>query len=69
MQLKTKEHYDVIEMFERTMKAISGFRGSYNKEAKELWSKGYVYTHGETNNMFLAFRHGVSFGKALERNG
>lgn len=61
MQIKTKEHYDIIDMFERT------FSGRFDKENKELWLKGYVYQDGKINELFLAFRHGVAFGKALER--
>lgn len=62
MQIKTQEHYDIIAMFEKL-----GLGVRYEKEAKELWQKGHVFQHGETNNLFLAFRHGVAFGKALER--
>lgn len=62
MQLKTQEHYDVIAMFERL-----GIGARFEKEQKELWPKGHVYQHGDTNNLFLAFRHGVAFGKSLDR--
>jgi hypothetical protein len=61
MQIKTKEHYDIIAMFERL------FPGRFDKEDKALWVKGYVYQDGELNKLFIAFRHGVAFGKALER--
>lgn len=67
MELKTKEHYEVIEAFEADMKRAPFFRGHYTKEDKALWAKGHVYTHGETNAMFLAYRYGVAYGKFLER--
>lgn len=61
MQLVTQEHYDIIDMFERI------YSGRFDKEDKALWPKGHVYQNGEMNNLFLAFRHGVAFGKALAR--
>lgn len=61
MQIVTQEHYDIIAMFERI------YSGRFDKEDKALWAKGHVYQDGEMNNLFLAFRHGVAFGKVLER--
>lgn len=60
MSLTSKEHYELIEMFEKV------FAGSYrmDKEDKSLWSKGNVYQNGEMNQLFLAFRQGVAYGKA-----
>jgi hypothetical protein len=60
MSLGSQEHYDMIAMFERV---FTGQR--FDKESKDMWSKGYVYQNGETNNLFLAFRHGVAYGKAV----
>jgi hypothetical protein len=56
--LNNKEHYELIAMFEKEFK---GFR--LDKEEKSFWSKGNIYQNGETNNMFLAYRKGYSFGK------
>ena len=60
MTLFGKDHYEMMEMFERT------FAGEFrlDKEDKALWAKGFIYQHGEANRMFKAFRHGVSFGRA-----
>lgn len=58
----SKEHYELIEMFEKT--AISkGFRK--DKEPRELWSKGVVYQNGELNRLFLAYREGIAYGIAI----
>ena len=56
--LLCKEHYDLIEMFEKT---VTGFRT--DKEPKELWAKGHVYQHGEYNRLFIVYREGYSYGK------
>ena len=59
--LITREHYELIDQFERDLE-IKGYYA--RKESKDLWSKGVIYCHGETNDMFLAYRHGYAFGKA-----
>lgn len=59
--LKSKEHYELIEMFERE------FVGRFDKEPKELWPKGYIYRDGQLNQLFLAYRRGYSFGKLVSR--
>ncbi len=59
MTITSKEHYDMIAMFEKTFKG--SFR--FDKEPKELWSKGRVYQDGSANTCFLAYRHGYSYGK------
>lgn len=58
--LNTQEHYDLISQFERDLKITRR-----DKEDKSLWSKGIVYCHGETNALFLAYRHGYAYGKAV----
>lgn len=61
MTLVSKEHYEMIEMFEKV------FAGQYRmeKEDKTMWTKGRVYQHDNLNQLFLAFRHGVAYGKAV----
>lgn len=59
MTLLGKDHYDMMEFFE---KHFVGTR--MDREPKELWAKGRVYQNGDTNNLFLAFRHGVAYGAA-----
>lgn len=61
MQIHTAEHYELMREFEKCFKHLPTNR----KESKELWSKGYVYAHGETNELFLAYRHGYAYGRCV----
>lgn len=56
--LFSKEHYDLMESFERE---FSHFR--LDKEAKELWPREVIYQDGRVNVLFLAYRRGYAFGK------
>ena len=59
MQVGSSEFYELIAMFDRE------FKGSrLDKEAKDMWRKGYVYQHGEVNQLFIAYRKGFAFGKS-----
>lgn len=60
MRLLGKEHYELMQMFE---KIVTGYRT--DKENKELWAKGIIYQDGEYNKLFLAYRKGYSFGKVV----
>lgn len=62
MTLFSKDHYDLMTMFEREFK---GHR--LDRETKDQWPKGYVYQNGETNNLFLAYRRGYAFGASQVR--
>lgn len=56
----SQEFYDLVAMFDRD------FKGSrLDKEAKDMWPKGFVYQHGEVNQLFLAYRRGFAYGKAI----
>lgn len=61
MNINDAEHAKLIEQFE-----LDYPYAQKDKEPKELWAKGSVYCHGETNNLFLAYRRGYSFGKCVE---
>lgn len=63
--LNSQEHIDLIAIFER-LPAVKGFR--LDKEAKALWPKGHIYQHGELNELFLMYRHGYAYGKAVSRD-
>lgn len=60
MTLTSKDHYEMIEMFENE------FKGSFrmDKEDKSYWAKGNVYQNADLNNLFLAYRRGVAYGRA-----
>lgn len=57
--LHTKEHYDLMAFFE---KVFSHLR--LDRESRELWTNSVIYQDGTTNKLFLAFRHGYTYGKA-----
>lgn len=61
MTLNIQEHCDLMAMFEREYK---GARLDY--EDKAMWPKGHIYQNGETNNLFLAYRKGCAYGRAVE---
>ncbi len=64
MTLKAQEHYDLIAQFERDFRLTGR---CIEKEPKEMWAKGSIYQHGETNQQFLVYRHGYAFGKCVGR--
>jgi hypothetical protein len=59
MTLFAKDHYDLLDMFERE---FSDMR--LDREDKTFWAKGNVYQSGETNRLFQAYRRGYAFGVA-----
>ncbi len=59
MTLFSSDHYDMMAMFE---KEFSSFR--LDREDKEFWPQGNVYQSGETNNLFIAYRKGATYGRA-----
>jgi len=61
--LKTQEHYDLMDAFERE------FRGHrLDREPKGIWARGNVYQSGDTNALFLAYRRGYALGKCVGRD-
>lgn len=60
MEVGSKEFYDLLATFERDFRGVR-----LDREAKNMWPRGYVYQHGEVNQLFLAYRKGVAYGKAL----
>lgn len=64
--LISQEHYDLLAHFESILKKReAGLR--FDKEDKSLWVRGHIFQHGETNQLFLAFREGYALGKAVAR--
>ena len=61
MSLLSKEHYELIEQFEKQ------FNGRFDKEEKSIWAKGNIYQDGSVNQMFLLFRAGYALGKACHQ--
>ena len=61
MKLFSKEHYELIEQFEKQ------FTERFDKEDQALWHKGIIYQDGRVNELFLAFRQGYTFGEFANR--
>jgi len=59
MSVLSKEHYELMEMFEKT------FWGRMDREPKDFWSRGQVYQNGEVNELFKAFRQGYAYGRTV----
>ena len=59
MGIESKEHYELMEMFEREFKHLR-----LDREDKSMWKMGAIYQSGETNNLFLAYRKGAAYGRA-----
>ena len=59
MTLFSKDHYDLMAMFEREFSHMR-----LDREDKAYWAKGRIYQSGETNNLFLAYRKGAAYGRA-----
>ncbi len=57
--LHTKEHRDLMNQFERDFHYLC-----IDRESKELWNRKIIYQNGKTNEIFLSYRLGYSFGKA-----
>jgi hypothetical protein len=64
MQLHTQEHIELLAMFERD-NTFSSRNRRFDKEEKSLWKKGLIYQDAYTNELFLAYRCGYAFGKAV----
>lgn len=62
MQIKSREHYELMDQFEKR------YKEKPKREEKSFWPKGAVYCNGETNRDFLNFREGYSFGRAVYLN-
>ena len=56
MTIGSKEHYDILEQFERN---FSDYR--LDREDSSLWKKGQVYQSGQTNALYKAYIVGYSF--------
>lgn len=61
MSLFGKEHYELLSQFEREFK-----HRRLDKEARDLWPKGNVFQDGHVNELFLAYRRGAAYQKALD---
>lgn len=56
-----REHYEMMGSFERVFRG----EGRFDRETKDLWPMGRVYQDGRINELFIAYRHGVAYGAAV----
>lgn len=66
--LGSKEFYDVMALFEKTLLQAVFVSAKIEREPKENWKKQYYYTNGEVNNLFKVFLWGYQCGKAEYQN-
>ncbi len=62
MTIGSKEHYDILAMFEKNYHYLR-----LDREDTALWSEhgGTVYQSGETNELYKAFILGYSFARCI----
>lgn len=60
MTLGSKEHYEVISLFERIYKVTNP-----RYESREIQEKGFIYQNGELNRRFIDFRSGYAAAKCV----
>lgn len=63
MKIGTKEHYELMDFFERSF-----VKRDCQRESSDIQKIGHVYQNGEINRQFLAFRAGYAFGKSVGRD-
>ncbi len=60
--LLSPEHYELLAMFESEFN-----HRRLEREHKSLWANGNIFQDGQTNELFLAYRRGFAYGKAVTR--
>jgi len=59
MTIGSKEHYEILEHFEKNF----AYQRLDREKNKELWRAGQVYENGETNALYKAYISGYGLGK------
>ena len=62
----SKEMYDVMDFFERTIGKVAYVGSDFRREEKSLWEKAIYYCDGKTNDLFRVFLCGYTYRKAIE---
>lgn len=65
--LFSQEHYDLIAQFEKIYPKYARVSYRLDREDKALWASGHIYQHTPTNDAFLMYRLGYSFGVTVGR--
>lgn len=58
MNIGSKEHYEILDNFEKAYKHLR-----LEKEDKALWKKGRIYQNGEANALYQAYAAGYALGR------
>ena len=61
MEFGTKEFDDIVDSFEKAHFP----RGGLEREPREFWKKGWVFSDGEWNDKYLFFRKGYALGRSV----
>ncbi|MFA5424894.1 MAG: hypothetical protein WC374_13655 [Phycisphaerae bacterium] len=67
MKAGSKEHYELMAMFEKSIKTlpIHGLNDFTRTSSAEKHPANVFYENGTVNNMFLAFQLGYSFRECI----
>ena len=57
----SNEDYAMMQIFEK----IYGKDYRMDKEDKSMWSQKIIYQQPDANALYLAFRHGVAYGRSV----
>lgn len=58
MIIGSKEHYEILDSFEKDYRRLS-----MDREEKSLWKKGQVYQNGYVNALYQAYAAGYALGR------
>lgn len=64
MKLGSKEHYDMLDAFERSFKSMQLY-GRLDRESQDWWSRGVFYQDGQVNVMFRTFTAGYAEARCI----
>lgn len=68
MTIGTKEHEDIMAMFEKTLTKSSLPSRRIEREDKANWRQGNVYQDGHTNALFQLYSAGYAHGRTEYMN-
>ena len=60
MSVFSEEFYGLLNRFEMQYSHLR-----LDRENKDLWTKSIIYQDGHTNQLFLAYRRGFSYGVSI----
>ncbi len=67
--IKSKEMYNLMDFFERTINKTFYVGGDFKREDKAMWQRCQYYCNGSVNDMFKIFICGISLLIDIEHGG